>query len=121
MDYSPEIYRTWARLIVRFGLSKKEADEWVGFDTLTKKYPTNVELYYLNEAYHEKMREPGTPEYNIAYICQYINNYLSGKAKLEDFLPYTQEERDAMEEQRLQAALSNWATVANAKAKVSGQ
>lgn len=119
MDYSPELYMLWARLIVRFGLSKKDADDWVGFDTETRRFPTHVEMFYLNEAYKEKLREPGSAEYNIAYICQYINNYLGGKARLEDFLPYSQEERDAMENAKLEAALKSWAAVTNVRAKDS--
>lgn len=116
-DYSPDVYMLWARLIVRFGLSKKEADAWVGFDRITTQLPTNVELFYLNEAYKEKLREPGSAEYNIAYICKYINNYLGGKANLEDFLPYTTEEREAIETAKLDDALRSWATVTNAITK----
>lgn len=112
-EYSDDTYMLWARLIVRFGLSKREADEWVGFDTVTRKYPTNVELFYLNEAYREKLREPGTAEYNIAIICQYLNNYLKGKATVEDFLPYSQEERDSIEDAKMQRDLAAWANAAN--------
>lgn len=105
----------WARCIVRYGMSKSDADSFVGLDHITREYPTNTELFYLEEAYREKRKEE---ESNMAYLCFIVNRYMGGKAEYEDYLPLTKDEREAMDERKMEANLVAWAAAASADKEI---